>query len=284
VTRQFERSDRGTVPAGTGFPQGGAPQAAYEWTPRPRIARLGPEHLAAAAELHDQLASVQFVARGGQTFLRRYYLAWSRTSSGLALAATDDAGQLTGVLLGSLDPARHYQDMIRRDGVALALRLIGHATIDPRFGRELIVTRVRRCSRGLARAARTRLREHGSCSPTAATPEALGEIAVLLVDPQRRGVGIGRSLVNTAIQEARHAGLAALALVTPPDYGARGFYEHLGWRLSGSLTSRSGEPFLLYRQQTLTVNSYHSPTGTDPCCCPVAPTVASLKSAARRRK
>ena len=72
-----------------------------------RIARIEPEQLAAAAELHEQLAAVQFVARGGRTFLRRYYLAWSRTSSGLAFAATDDAGQLTGVLLGSLDPARH---------------------------------------------------------------------------------------------------------------------------------------------------------------------------------
>jgi GNAT superfamily N-acetyltransferase len=244
-------------------------------TPGLRIARLGPEHLAAAAELHEQLASVQFVARGGQTFLRRYYLAWSRTSTGLALAATDNAGRLTGVLLGSLDPARHYQDIVRRDGVALALRLIGHATIDPRFGRELIVTRIRRYSRGLALAALARLREPGQGSPAVGTPEALGEIAVLLVDPQARGAGIGRALLNRAIQEAHHAGLAALTLVTPPDYGARGFYEHLGWRLSGSLTSRSGEPFLLYRQQTLTGNSYHSSALAGPSCCQVASAVAA---------
>jgi hypothetical protein len=36
-----------------------------------RVARIGPEHLAAAAELHEQQAAVQFVARGGRTFLRR---------------------------------------------------------------------------------------------------------------------------------------------------------------------------------------------------------------------
>jgi GNAT superfamily N-acetyltransferase len=222
---------------------------AYGVTPGLRIARIEPEQLSAAAELHEQLAAVQFVARGGQTFLRRYYLAWSRTSAGLALAATDDAGQLTGVLLGSLDPARHYQDMIRRDGAALALRLIGHGMIDPSFGRELIVTRVRRYSRGLARAALTRLRGPRQCSSTAGTPGAIGEIALLLVHPQRRGAGIGRALVDTAIQEGRHAGLAALTLVTPPDYAARGFYEHLGWRLSRSVTSRSGEPYMLYRQR-----------------------------------
>ena len=244
-------------------------------TPGLRIARIGPEHAAAAAELHEQLAAVQFVARGGRTFLRRYYVAWSRTSTGLALAATDDSGQLTGVLLGSLDPARHYQDMIRRDGAALALRLIEHAMLDPSFGRELIATRIRRYSRGLVRAARARLREPGQCSPTADTPGAIGEIAVLLVHPQRRGAGIGRALVETAIQEAHDAGLAALTLVTPPDYAARDLYEHLGWRLSGSLTSRSGEPYVLYRQQTLTVNSDHPPTGADLCCCPVASTLTS---------
>jgi GNAT superfamily N-acetyltransferase len=245
-------------------------------TPGLQIARIGPEHSAAAAELHEQLAAVQFVARGGRIFLRRYYLAWSRTSAGLALAATDDSGQLTGVLLGSLDPASHYQDMIRRDGAALALRLIGHAMLDPGFGRELVTTRIRRYSRGLVRAARTRPQEPGQCSSTADPPEAIGEIAVLLVHPQRRGEGIGRALVETAIQEAHDAGLAALTLVTPPDYAARDSYEHLGWRLSGSLTSRSGEPYVLYRQQTLTVNSDHPPTGADLCCCPVAATVAAV--------
>jgi GNAT superfamily N-acetyltransferase len=213
-----------------------------------RIARIGPEHLAAAAELHEQMAAVQFVARGGRAFLRRYYVAWSRTGSGLALAATDDSGQLMGVLLGSLDPARHYQDVLRRDGAALALRLIGHGIIDPAFGRELIVTRIRRYGRGLARAAVAGLRRPRHSSPTAGRHEAIGEIALLLVHPQRRGAGIGRALVDTAIQEAKHAGLAALTLVTPPDYSARGFYEHLGWRLADRVTSRSGEPYVVYRQ------------------------------------
>ena len=214
-----------------------------------KIVPIGPEHVAAAAQLHEELAAVQFVARGGQRVLRRYYLAWSRTAAGLALVATDDSCGLIGVLLGSLDPGQHYQEMIRRDGAALGLALIGHATIDPRFGRELIATRIRRYSRGLARAARTRPRERRQCSPSAASSEAIGEIALLVVDPQHRGAGIGRALLDRAVAEAQHAGLAALTLVTPPDYEARGFYEHLGWRLADSLTSRSGEPYVLYRRQ-----------------------------------
>jgi GNAT superfamily N-acetyltransferase len=254
------------VSARGAFPRA-APDVDLDETHGVRIARIEHEQLAAAAELHEQMAAVQFVAGGGRTFLRRYYLAWSRTSSGLALAATDDAGRLTGVLLGSLDPARHYQDLLRRDGAALAVRLIARGMADPMFGRDLVVTRLRRYSRGLTRAVVTPVRGCRRPSLAAGSSEAIGEIALLLVHPQRRGSGIGRALMDAAIQEAHEAGLAALTLVTPPDYAARGFYEHLGWRLSGSLTSRSGEPYLLYRWQ-LTVNA-------DDCVTPVDPAVVA---------
>jgi hypothetical protein len=45
----------------------------------------------------------------------------------------------------------------------------------------------------------------------------------------------------------KNAGLNELVLVTPPDLAARTFYEHLGWRYAGKLTSRSDEDFVRYR-------------------------------------
>jgi len=212
-----------------------------------RVAAVVPGQLAAAAELHEQLAAIQFVARAGRRFLRRYYLAWSRTAAGMALAATDEAGELRGVLLGAIDPAAHYQEMLRRDGVALAARLIARGATSPRFGRELIATRLRRYARGIARTVIARRRRAVAAAPATGRAGAIGEIAVLLVDAHARGSGVGRALLGAATERARRAGLSALTLVTPPDLAAGGFYEHLGWRAGEAISSRSGERFIVYR-------------------------------------
>jgi hypothetical protein len=60
-------------------------------------------------------------------------------------------------------------------------------------------------------------------------------------------LGIGRVLVEAAIETARAAGVDGLVLVTPPDFAARDFYEHLGWSADGEMCSRSGEIFIRYR-------------------------------------
>ena len=69
----------------------------------------------------------------------------------------------------------------------------------------------------------------------------------MLVDAAQQGHGIGRALVVEAIAQARAASVAQLVLVTPPDLAAQHFYDRLGWRRDGEITSRSGEVFLRYR-------------------------------------
>lgn len=64
---------------------------------------------------------------------------------------------------------------------------------------------------------------------------------------ESQGLGIGRVLVEAAIETARAAGVDGLVLVTPPDFAARDFYEHLGWSADGEMCSRSGEIFIRYR-------------------------------------
>ena len=44
----------------------------------------------------------------------------------------------------------------------------------------------------------------------------------------------------------KRAGIDEFVLVTPPGLAARTFYERLGWRFDGELTSRSGERFVRY--------------------------------------
>ena len=175
---------------------------------------------------------MEFIARCGLPFLRRYYLGWITSPGGISLAGVDD-DRLVGVLLGALDPAVHVRAMVRRHGVALALHLAIGALRRPSLGREILATRARRYVGGAWRVLTTRGgRRTDAAFPSRADDGQVGEITHLLVEANER---------------ARGAGLGAIVLVTPPDLAARRFYERLGWHEDGEITSRSGEPFVRYR-------------------------------------
>jgi ribosomal protein S18 acetylase RimI-like enzyme len=62
------------------------------------------------------------------------------------------------------------------------------------------------------------------------------EINGLAVEPLRQGLGIGRRLVDEAVQEARRRGALKLSLrVLGPNTGARSLYESCGFAVEGVL-------------------------------------------------
>jgi ribosomal protein S18 acetylase RimI-like enzyme len=62
------------------------------------------------------------------------------------------------------------------------------------------------------------------------------EINGIAVDPVRQGLGIGRRLVDEAIQEARRRGALKVSLrVLAPNAGARRLYESCGFAVEGIL-------------------------------------------------
>jgi GNAT superfamily N-acetyltransferase len=67
------------------------------------------------------------------------------------------------------------------------------------------------------------------------TVAGTGEIEHLWVDPGSQGTGLGRALVDEAIDHARRAGVASLRIESDP--GARSFYERLGARHEGEVPS-----------------------------------------------
>lgn len=202
--------------------------------------------------LHEEVLNMEFLARAGTAFLRRYHRAWIDTDDALAIAAVDEGGEVVGFLLGALRPAGHFRSMVRRHGPALAVSLVLAALARPSLGRELLTTRVLRYARGLARMAWATVAGRRPAGEVPVTPAApalrTGEVTHVLVRPDLQGGGAGRALLEAAEAAARAAGLDELVLVTPPDLrGAVGFYEHLGWQRAGELTSRSGEPFVRFR-------------------------------------
>ena len=60
--------------------------------------------------------------------------------------------------------------------------------------------------------------------------EALGWISTLFVDPAARGLGIGRALVNTVVDDMRTAGLRPCLEVLPVHSAALTLYESSGWQ------------------------------------------------------
>lgn len=60
-----------------------------------------------------------------------------------------------------------------------------------------------------------------------------GELRRLVVRSDRRGSGIGRALVEAAVEHARENGLTLLWLSTHQGTAAERFYEQLGWSRSG---------------------------------------------------
>lgn len=209
--------------------------------PPPRnveVRPLGARDIRAVAALHEQLAAVQFLARGGPSLLVPYYRAWAGAPGAIALAAVDSDDRVVGVLLGSSNPARHHRAMVRRGAPGLALGFAGAALSRPAFRRELLRTRLARYIRGLARLAAPQAHEGAGRT---------GEITHVVVDASRRGSGVGRLLVEAALGQARVAGCQKVELVTEAGSPAAAFYEHLGWALAGTIVSASGEPFARYR-------------------------------------
>ena len=232
---------------------------------------LRPEDVAASARLHQEVLGTEFLGRCGDGFVRLYHRAWLESPVSLALTAVDESGELVGVLLGAFEPETHYRTMVRKQGPVLALRLVVRAASHPSFARELVATRAVRYARGVTRILAAALplppcRHQTLSAPGGSDTRAsrgdsdsiprsdggirtpsVGEITHVMVRQDARGRGVGRALLEEARRVCKNAGLNELVLVTPPDLAARTFYEHLGWRYAGKLTSRSDEDFVRYR-------------------------------------
>ena len=236
--------------------------------PKICVRNLRMTDLDAAVALHESVMSDEFLTACGSSFLRSYYRAWMGSGSGIALVATAPAdGPILGLLLGSLSPASHYRSMVRRDGAALAIRLIARSIRRPGWGVELLRTRGIRYLRGLLKIVLNqryahcrsehsrpgvagRKADHPCRSPGRSTPgtgeSRLGEITHLMVAPPEQGRGVGGALVQEVCHLGQTAKLESLVVVTPPGWRAEHFYSRLGWIRRGETINRSNERFVRY--------------------------------------
>jgi GNAT superfamily N-acetyltransferase len=68
------------------------------------------------------------------------------------------------------------------------------------------------------------------------------EVQRLAVSAERRGEGLGRDLLEAAVERARGMGLRLLWLTTHAESGSDRFYEAVGWSRLGTLPAYSARP------------------------------------------
>lgn len=77
-----------------------------------------------------------------------------------------------------------------------------------------------------------------------------GEVVVLAVLPEYEGRGVGKALLNHAVEWLRSRGWRRLWLATDPDPTVRshGFYRSQGWRPTGERQERAGDEILVLEE------------------------------------
>lgn len=207
-----------------------------------------PDETAQAALLHARELPHEFLTRFGPEFLSRYYRAFIESPYAVALVASVDGApeRPDGVLIGTFDTGAHYSYLVRRHGLGLALSTLRQVGRRPRLAGELLRTRLLRYLRGILRSLGYAAR--GGKKPVSGRQEErVGFVAYVAVDRKRRGSGIGGRLFGAYEELARETGLRRLELVTLPDErGAVPFFERMGWRREGEITSRSGERYAFF--------------------------------------
>ncbi len=79
----------------------------------------------------------------------------------------------------------------------------------------------------------------GACRDEEVSPEAVGEVMAIYVDPDMWGLGFGEALMLAALARLRSGGSAEVVLwVIEGNHRAIGFYERLGFKPDGSVRVR----------------------------------------------
>lgn len=214
---------------------------------------MAPDETVQAALLHTRELPHEFLTRFGPEFLSRYYRAFIESPHAVALVAGVDGEpercggeRVDGALLGTFDTGAHYSYLVRRHGPGLALSGLRQVCRRPRLAGELVRTRLLRYVRGILRSFGYAA-AGGKNDASDREEERIGFVAYVAVDRKRRGRGIGGRLFGAYEELAREAGLRRLELVTLPDErGAAPFFEHVGWKRGGEVTSRSGEHYAFF--------------------------------------
>lgn len=204
------------------------------------LRRMGLQDLTEVVGAHLSSFPHGFFAKLGRHFLTRYYRTFLDGPLSVAMVAEID-GRFYGYLVGILDPPRHRRLLLSYHGWALAGWGLFGLAHRPLLLARFLVTRTRRYGAALLR------NKSATAAPSTATPVAV--LSHVVVAPQLRKAGIGATLVENFMQQARAAGCQRACLVTVdgPD-GAGAFYAKYGWIHTHTRRGPDGRPLAHYER------------------------------------
>ncbi len=189
------------------------------------IRRMRPQDAHAVARLHDAMIGEGFLRRLGRRFLAALYRAIDRTPGSVVHVAEAD-GRVVGFCAYARDVSAMYRQVLRHSGWRLVLAAVPRV-FDPRLALEALDT----------------LR-YPSKQAACELPPA--EILAIAVDPQMHGRGVGRRLLQAAVQQARDDGQPALKVLAGERLeGANRFYQACGFECITRIVQH-GEPLNVY--------------------------------------
>ena len=192
------------------------------------IRPLSRSDLVSVSYLHTQLFPDYTLSRLGVPFLELYYLQYLHQPSAFCYVALLE-DRLVGVVAGSSDPERLYQQLYAHHGGTL-IRLVSLRLLrNPGLGKDIFIRRkhVRNGLRAVGRSLGLRF----APSAIGAYNEVKTRLLCLGVHPDYFGQGIAQELVNTFCQRCHAEGIAEVGLSVHLDNPrAIAFYRKTGWQ------------------------------------------------------
>lgn len=173
------------------------------------------------ADIHFRGFPGFFLTFLGERFLRQVYRAILADASGIALVF-DEGRVIAGFVAGSSDASGLYSKLLRGRWWTFAAAALPAAIRRP--------TIIPRLVRALAR-------------PSAEVrPPGTGKLMSLCVDPEAQRRGVGKSLVEAFLGEARRRGLSSVVLETDAEGNdaVNAFYERQGFVLVRRIRTPEG--------------------------------------------
>jgi ribosomal protein S18 acetylase RimI-like enzyme len=194
---------------------------------------------AAAATLHAGQIREGFLASLGPSFLGRLYRRVPRVP-GSFLLVLEVEGRIVGFLAGSVDVGALYREFLIRDGAFVVIGCAWRLVRSPRHVFETL--------------------RHGT-SEDRGEPELLA----VAVDPEARGLGGGRVLVEGFLTEiARKGRSTAHVVVASGNDRAIALYRRTGFAVVGRFELHRGSESLLMRHSAPPGESSSAPSSGGP--------------------
>jgi ribosomal protein S18 acetylase RimI-like enzyme len=177
------------------------------------IVPMGEDHLRAVARLHAGALAGDFLPSLGERFLHVFYRGALRSRLASGFVNLNEAGAVTGFILGSLDSSALFRYVASRSAGSL-----GWAALPAVLKRPALLLKV----------------VETFLYPSKESADEKAELLVIAVEASCRSQGLGEALVRTLEEVLRAQGIRAYKVtVLQSNPGANRFYQRLGFTLGG---------------------------------------------------